>query len=251
MKAPLLLLATALTCFGQGFFSFEVPLPGSAATAPFTPASLPGLAFQWVASDLTVSNNVTDWVDRIQHYHWTQSSAGSQPTNSALGVRFYVSGGMRYLNVTNLCINLNQVDSWYMVITPDAQSGDDHYILAHSFNSGGCRGGFHIDSSGRLANNVGLVLKAASQINGTTFDFSGSWIGTNNIYYTNGIPQTTNNTVVAGGTLYYVGALADSGGDPAYRGYISEFGIYTNTSLNQAQITLLHNYATNIYNITP
>lgn len=223
-----------------------VSIAGLAAN-PFTPNSIPGLAYWWVASDLPVGGTVTNWADRIQGLIWTNDvKAGfTTTTNSGLGVYFsgtarftnsgtsstHTSGGSAFVIVERTSMNKN----FESILT---DTGQGRFYGYDAFHAGSEVIYCDVNSNmGKVKTNNFMTL-IASNVSGTA-----------HVFYTNGVFVQS----VPSGSSTFLKDITMLGDDTNSRqliGYIQEIAIYTNT-LTSGNATALDSYATNTYTYSP
>lgn len=248
MKRYLLLqlLLLPLWLFAQGFGSFSSDQPFfakdvAASSAPSLPS---GIAFRWVASDLT-NTPVALWTDRIQGRNLVQATGANQPTWSTNSLVFDNSGS-QFMTLTNpVSLNMgatgtnallvvysaNQINITKWVIDSD-DAGHDAFLWQ---NFGGSM----------FAGAVNLGPQAAAGKN-REYLYGGSQNPFANNHYTNGLFVVASSTYNAFWT--YLGRKEN--GTFPWWGTVKEIVVWTNvtSSFSTNEVAQIHNYVTNTYN---
>lgn len=92
-RLSLAILLLPLCCFGQ-FNFFDQAFLGQAifGPPPEVPQTIAGLAYWWHWTVLPTNVVVTNWIDRVQSYPFTNSLLSASPTNTENGVAFSHTG---------------------------------------------------------------------------------------------------------------------------------------------------------------
>lgn len=253
-KSLIVLLCLCFSwCFGQpAVVNRRAMLISGLATGPppFTPLSVPGMAYRWQTNSIKVDVNsaLTNWIDDIQGLILTNSGS-LRPTLTSTGVYF---GNAQIL--TNAGINPGQTLAVSMLIVISRDKND----TLHFFTGDGVSHG-HLFDRGILstaaweyetatpANCSGNNSKLATNAWMTLIhDATGTAGGANQHYYTNGILANTFNGQEAEKILC-IGGKADGG--QYLSGTILELCLWTNVNL-ASYAAQLHQYATNRYGFT-
>jgi hypothetical protein len=253
------LLAGCWIASGQTFIGLPFR-PLSSGGVP-GPESISTIRYYWVASDLAADTQIEYWADRKFGMRLlTNGPSANAPTNYATGV--YFNGTSHKLSFQT---NFNWTPthptgagySFWAIIKPETP-GSDFAGLVDSGTVGVNGGGFGLNvrtSNNLLQNTGGGSGNFASFTSGQLFDFHVSFTnsaassGFTNAFWTNSIFITSNNWGMAGiGTPIHLGVYSNL--SRYYKGYIVELAWFSN-ALSQAEITLLHTYATNTYSFTP
>lgn len=122
--------------------------PVSGAVAP----NLNGVAYRWVASDLTTNVAISgNWADEIQGAIWQMGAATKQPTNAATGIWFDEN---HYLTNNNTITFTTNVSFGFIFnMTPPAAGGQIHPSIL---------------------NNTASITSDGATVIGWMFDFNGS-----------------------------------------------------------------------------
>lgn len=246
-----LMLASCVRVHAQ--FGVEQPFffQKSEATAeqPSPKTIVPGLAYWWVASDITNGWSVTNWYDRLQNYPLTQESASNRPTNSTSGVAFFSSNCLTNVAITPTA---SYSLSHFVIIKPVIRTRNWEDYLGNKTNSY-FYGFQRISPEHWYASWDGVTSQNLDGINIATNKWyllvvsepaSGS--GQNHNTYTNGVGAISVNY----GTWPLPNAFSSVGGSAGSTvyldGYIRELGIITNT-VSASTVSNLFWYATNTY----
>jgi hypothetical protein len=224
------------------------------------PESIPHLRFYWVSSDMPTNTVISVWTDRIQGQNIVSTNTGA-PTNYAKGV--YFNGSSQRLTLTNpftwKATGGDMTGSVWVVIAP--QTG-----ISSSFASIISAAGTPTENSdgyGPMVKSDGVLHWSADAGAADFATFSNEQIIdiSAQLYLTN-VPSNaiwtrlSTNAVQAyhasinqpSSYIRQIGWRKDL--NRFFKGYIKELAFFTNV-LTQAEITTLHNYATNTYNFTP
>lgn len=236
----------------------QVFLPARRITVP-TPASSgisqppqDGLAWWWVAEDVTVGDPVTNWVDRIRGAVW-ENDAGvgtTTPVSTADGIQF--NGAANQFITTSVTVTDAGATN-IAVFLIIRRTGAGAFQSTLSENNGGNKS---FDWTGGAWKVYSGGPTYASDGNPGTVWFDWAVVGLRTpsdatIGYTNGVAYATN----AGSYVWNVPQpFTRFGNTPgqSFTGYFRELLIYTNiNSIGASGIAQMHQYATNKYGYTP
>lgn len=243
----LLLLLLPLPCFGQfGGFRTDQPFLAKDSGTSFSLRDAPGLAYWWVAGDLS-DGNVSVWTDRIQSVNLVQATAGKQPIKYDDSVTF---GGLRWMEVTNT-VSLQYEPPGhtlpYFMLTTTPLKGNRLDSMASVFMSSSIYNMVNvvgaIGTPHNIRNNL-VTVWTTDSLKWLEFVYGG-W-GVN--VYTNGvgpIEANPNPADTGGAEFKYVGRTF-SGESSMAVCRVREIGIWTNY-LDASGIEAIHRYVTNKY----
>lgn len=248
----LLSLFLACSCLAADYGLKSAPVVVSwtpLSVATFSPISIPGLQYWWVAEDNPTNATVQTWADRIQTNNMNQPNASWSPTNSSKGLYF---NGSDWYNVTNVSFDFTNNTSYFIVL--NANDVDAQRVL---FCKDGTGTSLRLYMSDNLIggpphvavwDNLGSGGGGCKIVLGSDYDITcaSNPIGTN-VWFTNGISAALDYNAYDGNAYYFGMRPA---GFNIYQGYIREICIWTN-HISTNQVLLLHKYATNKYGVYP
>lgn len=222
----------------------------NAPISAWTPQSITTIRYYWVSEDLATNANVGAWTDRIQGNVAGQGDTSLRPTNYALGM--YFNGSSFYLTNNPIFKMTNAVytnsQSVFLILIPNSAPTTFGFMLGSSNSVTGDGFGNRDIAKWFVSGDAGSSTFDA-YADGVACDVSFTATNQLNIYYTNGVVAsgpTSNQGVWR--DQQFIGVLNTMSG--YYKGYIREIIIFSNT-LDSAQITMLHKYATNKYGYSP
>jgi len=245
MKRVILFLCCAvlLTAIGAVPVPRRAPWFKSGAAAGFDPRQIQGLAFRWVATDLTDGIITGNWTDQIQGTtNFAQGAVRQQSWKAYQGVWFSGYGG----GMSNYSIALPNTYSIYYVIRPFHDTTRKMFIIGDSAGSSG----MYIDTSGRLnfgafAGGTTSSSALADDNNYAIIQTAANGAGTGAIY-TNGVLSVNGS--------YTTQPLSGIGGDSGAHGaqtWIYEICVWTNKVITAGDIANLQTYSTTTYTNPP
>lgn len=245
----LLPLFICLSCWAQ---LPVIPFVTQPTAGPDIPTSIGGLGFWIESSDLTASNNVATWIDRVHNVIYTNNSSSTQPTNAGplgFGV-WFKTGSFLMVSNYNQSLPLFQSTNQIMIVWQPHQGPSPEFNSIIGSSSGeSLIGNLTLPSEfGSYAPQRGWaiptpvddvfhdIISVGGQVDSTA----------NNVQmYTNGV--AAQNVKIGFSTL-----LADRLGDnqsghiDRYQGYVRRIIVWTNaTAFTTAQVSNLHYFNTN------
>jgi hypothetical protein len=255
----ILLLALCVSVEAQEFGSFgDLPLLSSSSTAPTNNINIllpSGIAHDWDWAT-TSAGSVTDWVDKVQSFHWVGvlSGAVTSPTNSGDGV---VSNLTNRLTATNWTPNLplGGQDAILAVFKPSGKMtnnfSDETLLLGNGSASGELILGFNNTTVKYYDPSVGTLVHPPFDLV-SDYLLGGSNGGHEN-NYTNGVLMTT--TTYGGIPISLIGNGGFNGGTAnwsQYKGSLYRVIHWTNVvGFTSVQVSNLHFWAKTVYGISP
>lgn len=254
----LAVLLLAVTCVGQAHFRLTTIREGSFGQAPVGSVNtneepmLPHIYLWWHDADtLTQGTNVaiTNWLDRIQQWVWTNETAGTRPTTSTNGLHF--NGTDQFL--TNIVpVDLHAaIPSAYAAVfavlkwIPDANVSPVPFGYEIGANS--AFNWFHIGdwawnfSYGPPSLGCSITAPVVTNTLMTIASFNTL---TNEFFFTNGILCKLG-SCYGGPRFNYMGKLPSAW---HFQGYIRDLIVYTNI-VDGSYITNLQHYASTNYGV--
>lgn len=230
-----------------------VQLPQLNNAVVTTPQTL-GARYWWVSSDLTTNVNVTNWVDRIQSFVFTNGDDSLRPTNSATGVGF---DGSHWLSNTpgfDWETSGAGTASVWVVFSPVTAAAANGGFLASDSSAGS---GIY-SPSGNQMKNFGDKGNATmfNFVSGNTYDMAitisniagQTYNWTNNVFATTAIAGQPNRTAGHSNQIYLA---KDGQASPVFfKGKVLEL-VWFYSNIEASVISQLHTYATNKYGYTP
>lgn len=236
-----------------------MPLQATQPNVSFTPSSISGLCYWWVADDVTNQSSVTTWPDRIQANNLFQPTNTVRPLTTTDSVLIDGrTGNLTFLNVTNLFFDQGATNSFWMIVIPLYRG------------SGTQQGSFMGDSLGNNYEEMDAttanaftwyVRNGITSLSGRTILFSNlttlSWSakkdGTGNgTTYTNGVQAIA--TVGSGlFTIDQIGRRSRSvpNQNLDFFGRLYQLAVWTNTTLTSVNESNLYWFATNYSGAVP
>lgn len=245
LSLALCLVSHAQPFIGRAFLPLNSGVPG--------PQSINHIRLYWNYLDISTNNAPIsgNWLDRIQGYGLGQATAANQPTNTPFGVRFTGTAGYYLTNQPTF--------EW---VDNGAADQGAIWVAYFPLNQSAATGRMINDTSnyGLDATSVG-ALNYEGEVGSNPRTFGGFYPtailntlainiteGSTNAFYTNTVlslgPTTSGQPANA---QTYVGW--DASGVDYFAGYILEMAWFSN-QLSAAEMTILHNYATNQYGAT-
>lgn len=258
---PLLFLS--LSICGQGFGGYETDQPflsGGPGTGLLPIDSLlpTGISNDWDSST-TTNGIITDWVDKIQHFHWVKGTI-SAPTNFGHGITFTLTN---QLISTNISVDLASPGhdaclAIFNVIGKNTNNFSDiTLLLGNGYASGELLLGFANTTANYYSPFVGNPGRPTFDII-TDFLWAG-WTGGTGKAYTNGTLMVTGDWGNGGGglgtTISVVGDAgynSGTGNTAQFYGDLYRFIKWTNVvGFTTIQVSNIHYWAKTVYGITP
>jgi len=256
MKSILLSLVLLLNCCLSGRAQFGVEQPfflQTASASQFTPQSIDHLGYWWVSSDVQTNVTVTNWVDRIASASWTNGADSKRPTNSASGVHFVRASSQQLTNTPGITFAEGSGDSeaatHFFIIRPDAVNVFQAFLIRSISVSSK---DFGITSAALLYLHIAPTISTDGALAANNwYDVAITCkTGPESIFYTNGVPSSTNAFNLGTGVNEWKCFGGNSGG--GYLGaYVRELAIWTNYTMTSLEVSNLHRYATNTYAYSP
>lgn len=214
------------------------------------PSTIPEMYIRLKSSDLPLNLAVSAWKDEVSNIYWTNANAGTQFTNSALGV--FLDTGQFLESSTNF-VALGVNDEFLFIF---------NYVNTSAYET------IFGDPNGESL--IGLFVGAAGFGSVVTGNAVAYWskpalgdgvfhdcltIGGNGISstgYTNGVASLS---YTPSGGFPRINRIGNNqaGHADQYKGYIAEIIVWTNHTgaFSSTTISNLHYYATNTYNFSP
>lgn len=216
------------------------PKPSSGGADPMTF----GIAHRWIFTNI-VTDPVSDWVDIVQGNTLYQSPGPAQPDLTTNGL-FFSDWNGEFLAATNFVFTM-------------AGGTNDFFVLIGAVTNTGVSGTFLGAITHRLLghDNTGTWITPFNETYGSVvanqfYDlaFGRQYSGTNAQYYTNGTPALLSTNIALVWDIKRVGSSGGGGG--WLDGFIKEMIHWTNVgAFSDAQVQMIHKYATNAYGYSP
>jgi hypothetical protein len=211
------------------------------STPGFTdPTNIPGLAYYWNFNDLSISNAVGGWTDRISGVVMTPGRGGNLPTVFNVGVLFNDAPD----SLTNMPILIGSNFSFWVVCRPTLFDNNNHTIFGDGLGNGIVVEG---NSLGGIwgGNNISSMT-LSSPATFQTFDIvdSQGTVYSNGVLMATGIGQPPNN--------FNFRSLGENLNANDFFGYIQYIGIWTNYALTASDASNLDFWVDNngVTNVT-
>lgn len=221
-------------------FSGAQEIPFFAADSASSTPALPtrGLAFWWVASDLT-NSPVQIWQDRIQGRNLVQATAANQPSwTNNLGVNFTGNQFMDLTNTIPLLIN----SAWMVVVRPMTNNAQYEGIIFAGASFNLLFFNFFAGASQFLYGDSTQVIGEIALNKNYEFMYAGTNGPSITLIYTNGVQASS--VSFTSGTMQRIGN--DTTHTYYLNGRIQEIAIWTNVSiLTPSEISQAYQHVTN------
>lgn len=248
----LISLLLSLTAFGQPspINRRAFALSGLATTTPLTPQTvLTNMWYWWVSSDVTNGVTVSNqFLDRIQSRPMNQMDNSKSPTNGQpLGIWF--NGSTMVLTNAQSAPgfgNINPPNFGLLIMQPTTQAGSA-IVVGQTDRGIGVDTTPDVTYSGQISGGPNPIC--LYKLN-RTIDVGIYLTTTNSTWFTNGIACLTNTTATVDSIdVKAFGWTSSSSGFNHYKGYFTEWGMWTNVSKEAVYgaIASIHKYSTNLY----